>query len=191
VKALALALLAIVFAGGTDEEVVQRDHVRFAGGDLFAASCHDAVASAPDPGLATIGFQFEITGGRRVANARYTGTVTFSLDEAVVTMPKSIAWPHMTGADRERAEMLRRAIYHHEIGHIRVAEAVRDDLNRHEPLTASDPVALQNAADTLGRAGFDRFKREEREYDALTDHGRKQHTAPGPLAGPDTIIICR
>jgi hypothetical protein len=75
----------------------------------------------------------------------------------------------MTQADHERAENLRRAIYHHEIGHVRVAEAVRD---------------------ALGREGFDRFKREERSYDESTNHGRRQHLAPGDLAGPDTIIRC-
>ncbi len=93
--------------------------------------------------------------------------------------------------DREHAIALRRAIYHHEVGHVRIAEAVRDALNASSTVAAPDRVAFADAADAVGRDGFDRFKREEHEYDALTDHGRKQHLAPGDLAGPDTALICR
>jgi predicted secreted Zn-dependent protease len=184
------ALLAIAFAPGTDEEVVQRAHVRVAGERLVGASCHDLISGAPELGVATIGFEFQLTGGRRIAAGRYTGKLTFALNEVVIAMPASISWAHMTQADRERAENLRRAIFHHEVGHVRVAEAVRDALNEHDPLTASDPFALRAAADALGREGFDRFKREERSYDESTSHGRRQHLAPGDLAGPDTIIRC-
>jgi hypothetical protein len=74
---------------------------------------------------------------------------------------------------------------------VRVAEAVRDELNAGAPIAAPDPFALRAAADARGRDGFDRFKREEREYDALTDHGRKQNAAPGDLAGPDTVLLCQ
>jgi predicted secreted Zn-dependent protease len=183
-------LLAIAFAPGTDEEVVQRAQVRFTTTDLVGPSCRDAIAGATEPGQANIGFGFRIVGARRTAAGRYIGTIAFSLNEVVIAMPKSISWAHMTRTDHKRAETLRRAIYHHEIGHVRVAEAVRDALNEHDPLTAPDPFALRAAADALGREGFDRFKREERGYDEITDHGRKQHLAPGELAGPDTIISC-
>jgi predicted secreted Zn-dependent protease len=185
-----VALLAIAFAPGTDEEVVQRAHVRFAASDLVGASCRDVVAGAPEPGEASIAFEFKIVGGHRTAAGRYTGKVAFALTDVVISMPKSITWPHMTPADHARAETLRRAIYHHEVGHVRVAEAVRDALNEHDALVAPDPLALRAAADALGREGFDRFKHEERSYDELTDHGRKQHLAPGELAGPDTSIVC-
>ena len=46
------------------------------------------------------------------------------------------------------------------------------------------------ALSARGRDGFARFKREERNYDALVAHGRLQHVAPGALAGPDTVIRC-
>jgi hypothetical protein len=106
------ALLAIVFAPGTDDEVVQRAHVRVAGERLVGASCHDLISGAPELGVATIGFEFRLIGGRRIAAGRYTGKLTFAL------------------------------------------------------------------------------KREERSYDESTSHGRRQHLAPGDLAGPDTIIRC-
>jgi predicted secreted Zn-dependent protease len=184
------ALLAIAFAAGTDEEVVQRAHVRFSTTELVGASCRDVIAGAPEPGEASIAFEFRIVAARRIAAGHYTGKVAFALNDVVIAMPKSISWPHMTQADHERADTLRRAIYHHEIGHVRVAEAVRDALNEHDPLVAPDPFALRAVADVFGREGFDRFKREERSYDELTSHGRKQHLAPGELAGPDTAIVC-
>ena len=183
-------VLAIVFATGSDEDVVQREHVRFSTAELAGASCRDVIAGAPEPGEARINFEFKLVGGRRTADGRYVGDVAFSLGEIVISMPRSIAWPHMTPADRERAETLRRAIYHHEVGHVRVAEAVRDALNEHDSLVAANPFALRAAADALGRDGFDRFKRDERGYDDATGHGRKQHLAPGELAGPDTTIVC-
>jgi len=190
VTRLLAALLAIAFAPGTDEDVVQRAQVRFATSDLIGSSCRDVIAGAPEPGQANIAFEFRVVGANRIAAGRYTGTIAFRLGQVVIEMPKSIAWAHMSRTDHDRAENLRRAIYHHEIGHVRVAEAVRDALNEHDALFAPDLFALQAAADALGREGFDRFRREERGYDELTDHGRKQHLAPGELAGPDTIIRC-
>ena len=187
---LAAALLALAFAPGTDEEVVQRVHVRFAGGDVLGASCRSVIARNAEPGFATIHFQYRIAAARRDAAGQYAAKVTFTLNDVVITMPSSISWARMTEADRDRAEGLRRAILHHEIGHVRIAEAVRDDLNTHEPVVAPDLFAFRAAADAIGREGFERFKREEREYDALTEHGRKQHVAPGDLAGPDTVIRC-
>lgn len=190
-KALALVLLVITVGPGTDEDVVQRDHVRFAGGEIVGASCADVIAGIAEPGEAGIAFQYKLSGDRRPATGDFGGRVTFSLGDVVITMPKSIAWSHMSGADRQRAETLRRAIYHHEIGHVRVAEAVRDELNGRGQIVAPDAFAFRAAADAAGRDGFERFRSEERAYDAETDHGRKQHLAPGVLAGPDTVIQCR
>jgi predicted secreted Zn-dependent protease len=188
-KPLAASLLAIVFSSGADADVVQRAHVRFAGESVFGTACSDVLAGTAEPGLATIRFQYQVADGHRAASG-YTGRIVFSLIEVSITMPKSISWPGMTSRDRERAEALRRAIYHHEVGHVRIAEAVRDELNAHEALIAPDPFAFGAAADARGREGFERFKREEREYDALTDHGRQQHVAPGALAGSDTTLRC-
>jgi predicted secreted Zn-dependent protease len=184
------AVLAVVFATGSDDDVVRREHVRFSTADVAGASCRDVIAGAPEPGEARINFEFTLVGGHRTTDGRYTGEVAFQLGEIVITMPRSISWRHMTPVDHERAETLRRAIYHHEVGHVRIAEAVRDALNEHDPLVAPSPFALRAAADALGREGFDRFKRDERSYDELTSHGRKQHLAPGDLAGPDTAIVC-
>jgi len=191
VTPLTATLLAIVFAAGTDAEVVERAHVRFTGADLVGPSCTGVMAGTAEPGLAAIRFQYRVTEGRRAASGRYTGKITFTLADVTITMPTSIGWPQMTHADHERADALRRAIYHHEVGHVRVAEAVRDELNARDVLVAPDPFAFGAAADAAGREGFERFQREEREYDALTDHGRKQHLAPGALAGPDTVLVCR
>ena len=190
-RLLAGALLAVVLVPGTDDEVVQRVHVRVAGDDAVMASCNDVSANGSERGVTRFRFQYEVHGGRRGSDNRYTGTVTFSLGEVTITMPRSVRWRRMTAADRERAEALRRAIYHHEVGHVRVAEAVRDELNAREAIVAPDPFAFGSAADAIGRDGFERFNSEERDYDALTDHGRKQHLAPGVLAGPDTVLICR
>lgn len=187
---LAAVLAATAFAAGSDEEVVQRLHVRYDTYDLVAKSCHDSVARDPEAGSATFQFRYQIAGGRFLAPRRYSGKLTFSLGEIVIHMPRTIAWPGMTDTDRERTARLRHAIEHHEIGHVRVAEAVRDALNAQDVLVEPDVTTFATVAHAMGHDGFERFKREEDEYDALTDHGRKQHLAPGELAGPSTILIC-
>jgi hypothetical protein len=190
VNPLVTTLLATAIAAAGDGELIARLHIRIDARDLSVTSCRDVVSHDPEAGLATIGFRYEIADVHRLATGEYTGTVVFGLGEIAVDVPKSIAWPEMTGADRGRAEALRRAIVHHEIGHVRVAVTVRDALNTHAPIVAPDPFAFRAEADAVGRAGFERFKREEREYDALTDHGRRQHAAPGALGGPDTMLLC-
>ena len=190
-KALLAMLLIVAVGPGTDEDVVAREHVRFAGSDIAGKSCEGVIAANVEPGEAAIAFQYRLSGGRRAGARDYVGKVTFSLGDVVITMPNSIVWSHMSRADRERAATLHRAIYHHEVGHVRIAEAVRDELNAHGEITAPDAFAFTAAADAAGRDGFERFRAEERAYDALTDHGRRQHTAPGVLAGPDTVIVCR
>ena len=188
---LAAALIAVVFSLGTDYEVVQRTHARFTGGELSGGSCRDAVDRALEPGFATIDFRYQVAGLRREGARQFAGRVAFTLGDVTITAPRAISWPHMSQLDRERAEALRRAILHHEIGHVRVAEGVRDEMNARDAVEEPDRQAFGAAADALGREGFARFKREERDYDALTDHGRRQHEAPGALAGPDTVIVCR
>jgi predicted secreted Zn-dependent protease len=187
-QALAIAMFATALPAASDDEVLQRAHVRTVAYDVVAPACRNVFAGVAEPGLATFDFRYQIRGERQ--GARYVGKVTFSLGDVAIHVPKSIAWTGMSADDRERANALRRAIVHHEIGHVRVAEAVRDALNAESTVTAPDFFAFGAAADAVGRDGFDRFKREEREYDALTDHGRKQHLAPGELAGPDTVLLC-
>ena len=189
-NAFIAALLATALAAGSDEEVVQRLHVRYETYDLVAKSCADVIAHDPESGSATFAFRYEIAGEGFVAPHRYTGKVTFTLGDVVIHMPRTIVWPGMSSGDRERAARLRRAIEHHEIGHVRIAEAVRDALNAQDMPVEPDVFSFGAAAHAQGRDGFERFKREEREYDALTDHGRAQHLAPGVLAGPDTMLIC-
>ena len=121
---------------------------------------------------------------------RYDGKVTFSLGAVTIHMPHAIVWERMTEGDREHANALRHAIYHHEVGHVRIAEAVRDALNASGAVSSRDRAGFSAAAESVGRAGFARFKREERAYDALTDHGRNQRAAPGELAGPNTVLLC-
>jgi|SRR5947209_4455422 len=188
-NALLAVVLATVLAAGSDDEVVQRVHARIAEYDVAAASCRDVFADVAEPGSATFDFQYQINGAR--SGGRYDGKVTFSLGTVTIHVPRTIEWMGMTGTDRERANALRRAIYHHEAGHVRIAEAVRDALNAAGAVTAPDRAAFSAAAEAAGREGFARFKREERAYDALTDHGRNQHAAPGELAGPDTMLLCR
>jgi predicted secreted Zn-dependent protease len=185
---VAAALVATALAAGSDDEVVQRVHARIVAYDVTADSCRDVFAGVAEPGSATFDFRYLIAGKPRAG--KYAGRVVFSLGDVAITLPRSIAWKGMTASDRERANALRLAIYHHEAGHVRIAEAVRDALNASSTLDAPDYFAFGAAADAAGRAGFERFKREEREYDALTDHGRKQHLAPGELAGPDTALVC-
>jgi predicted secreted Zn-dependent protease len=185
---LLAAVLATALAAGTDDEIVQRVHARIVGYDVAAASCHVVFAGVAEPGSALFDFRYQITGVPH--NGRYRGNVTFSLGDVTIRLPRSIVWKGMSEGDRERVNALRRAIYHHEAGHVRIAEAVRDALNAGDTINAPDRFAFSAAADAAGRDGFDRFKREEREYDALTDHGRKQHLAPGEFAGPDTALIC-
>lgn len=189
-NALVTALLVTAVAAGSDAEVISRLHVHVDAHDLSVSSCRDVVTGNPEAGLATIGFRYRIADARRLPSGQYGGTIVFELGDVTVDVPKSITWPEMTEADRARAEALRRAIIHHEIGHVRVAEAVRDALNAHAPILAPDAFAFRADTDAAGRAGFERFTREEREYDELTDHGRRQHDAPGALAGPDTVLHC-
>ena len=188
---VAAARSPVGFSEGSDDEVVQRTHARFVGGELSGSSCDDAVARAVEPGFATIVFNYQVSGLRRGAEREFVGRVAFSLGEVTITAPRAIVWPHMSLIDRERAETLRRAIVHHEIGHVRVAEAVRDEMNVRDAITQPDRLAFSAASDALGHEGFARFKSQEREYDAFTDHGRRQHAAPGALAGPDSVIVCR
>ncbi len=188
---LGAVLLATALASGSDEDVVQRLHVRSELYDLVAPSCRDVVARNPESGSATFQFRYDVSDEHFLAPHRYTGKLTFSLGNVVIHLPRTIAWPRMNDADRDRAAALRRAVEHHEIGHVRVAEAVRDALNAEELPVEPDVFAFGAAAHAHGRDGFERFKREQRAYDALSDHGRKQHLAPGALAGPDTVLLCR
>ena len=186
---LLAALLATALIAGTDDEVVERVNARIGGYDVAAASCQDVFRDVAEPGSALFNFRYEITGVSQ--GGRYRGKVTFSLGDVTIRLPRSIVWKGMSEVDREHASALRRTIYHHEAGHVRIAEAVRDALNAADTITAPGRFAFSAAAEALGRDGFARFQREEREYDALTDHGRTQHVAPGALAGPDTTLICR
>lgn len=191
-KMLVIALFALTLAPGSDEDVVQRLHIRFDTYDVSAESCGDAVTRNPEPGFASIQFRYTVADGHWLAPQRYTGKVTFALGDLVIHQPAKIAWPHMSLADHARARELRRAIEHHEIGHVRIAEAVRDALNaEQQTIVSPDVFAFGAEADARGRDGFARFRREERAYDELTDHGRRQHVAPGVLGGPDTELICR
>lgn len=186
---LIAALLAAAEALN-DDAVIAQLHVRIEARDVAVSSCRD-VMNEPEAGLATIGFRFRVDDSHALGNGRYTGTVVFDLGDVTVEVPKSISWPGMSAADRERADALRRAIVHHEIGHVRVAAAVRDALNAgRAPIVAPDVFSFRAQADDAGRTGFERFKQAERDYDALTDHGRNQRAATGPLAGPDTALQC-
>ncbi len=191
VTPLFASLVALALVPGSDDDVVRRNHVRFSTEKLAVPSCRDVAGAGPELGLANIRFRYEVVDGHRLPDGRYAGRVAFTLSEVVIRMPKAIVWPLMTQSDRSNADELRRAIYHHEIGHVRIAEDVRDALNAHETLFAPDAFAFGSAADAVGRAGFARFKQEERDYDDLTDHGRRQHAAPGELAGSDTVLPCR
>ena len=189
-NALVATLLATALVAGSDEDVVQRLHVRFAPYDIAAKSCREAVGLEAEPGTMSVRYTYRITGTRWLAPHRRTGTIVFALGDVTIRLPGTIVWPDMTDADRERAAALRHAIEHHEIGHVRIAEAVRDALNADEPLVAPDLATFEAAAKARGRAGFERFEREERAYDELTDHGQKQHEAPGALNGPDSVLRC-
>ena len=188
--AIVAALFITALAAGSDDEVMARLHVQVDARDLTVPSCRDVFARDPEAGLATIGFRYRVADAHALAGGQYTGTVVFELSTITISVPDSIRWPQMSQADRVRVEALRRAIVHHEIGHVRVAEAVRNALNPQPPIVASDIFAFRADADAVGRAGFERFTREEREYDAFTDHGRRQNAAPLPLRGPDTILPC-
>jgi predicted secreted Zn-dependent protease len=190
VNAYAAVLLASSLLSASDEEVVQRVHARIVAENVVVQTCMDVQSRDPEPGLTSIRFYYEIR-GERTGATRYTGRLTFALGEVTIRVPKSIAWKGMTQADRERADAFVRAVYHHEVGHVRVAEMLRDALNASSTISAPDYFAFGAQADTLGREGFARFKHDEAAYDDLTDHGRRQHLAPGDLAGTDTVLYCR
>jgi hypothetical protein len=188
---LAAVVLALAFLGGSDEDVVSRLHVRFDEHDFIVRSCMNVVGSGNEAGLATIRYRYRSENSRVLPNGSYSGTLVFELGDITVNVPRTIGWPQMTELDRTRSEALRRAIIHHEIGHVRVAETVRDALNAHTTtIVEPDASAFRAELESEGQAGFERFMREERAYDALTDHGRRQHVAPAPLSGPDTALQC-
>ncbi|HZX68353.1 MAG TPA: DUF922 domain-containing protein [Candidatus Elarobacter sp.] len=190
-KVSAAVVLAAALFGGSDEDVVSRLHVRFDERDLIVRSCLNVVGSGNEAGLATIRYRYRTENSRVLANGSYVGSIVFELGDIVVNAPRSIGWPQMSEGDRARSEALRRAIVHHEIGHVRVAETVRDALNaRTTTIVEPDAGAFRAEIEAQGQAGFESFMREERAYDALTDHGRRQHVAPGPLAGADTVLQC-
>ena len=183
-------VLAASLLSSSDEEVLQRVHARIVAEAVVVQTCEDVQARDPEPGLASIHFNYEIHGARAGAT-RYVGRITFALGEVTIRVPKSIVWKGMTQDEKERVDAFVRAVRHHEVGHVRVAEMVRDALNASATIDAADYFAFGAQADALGRDGFERFKRDETAYDQLTDHGRKQHLAPGELAGPDTLLYCR
>jgi hypothetical protein len=185
-----LSTSAVPASGGSDDDVVRRLSVRFDETNVYGRSCREAVSRNLEMGDAAIHFQYSVSGAPEPGSTRYTGHVRFSLGEIVITMPRAIAWANMAPADRVRTDTLLGAIRHHEIGHVRVAEALRDELNVREPIAAADQFAFHAKADAVGREGFARFEHDEREYDRITDHGRRQNLAPGVLAGPDTAIAC-
>jgi predicted secreted Zn-dependent protease len=189
-NAIVAALFLTAVAAGSDDEVLARLHVQVDAHDLTVSSCRNVFAGDPEAGLATIGFRYRVADAHALPGGQYTGTVVFELSTITISVPDTIRWPQMSQADRIHVDALRRAIVHHEIGHVRVAEAVRNALNPRAPIVAPDVFAFRAEADAVGRAGFERFTREEREYDALTDHGRRQNAAPPPLGGADTILQC-
>lgn len=185
----AAALFGTTLAAGSDDDVVQRVHAHVVGYDVVASACRNVFADVAEPGSATFDFHYQIMG--RGQPGSYSGKVTFALGDVAIHIPRSIGWAGMTAGDRERTDALRRAIYHHEVGHVRIAEAVRDVLNASSTIEAPNRAAFAASAAAAGRDGFALFRREEREYDALTDHGRRQHAAPGDLAGSDTLLLCQ
>jgi Bacterial protein of unknown function (DUF922) len=190
VNAYAALLLASSLLSSSDDEVVQRVHARIVAETVAVQACEDVQSRDPEPGLASIHFNYEIHGARAGAT-RYAGRITFALGEVTIRVPKAIVWKGMTYADRQRTDAFVRAVYHHEVGHVRIAEMLRDALNANGAINAADYFAFGAQADALGRDGFERFKHDETAYDVLTDHGRKQHLASGELAGADTVLDCR
>jgi len=186
---LALAVSAALI-GGADDAVVERYHVALRWTELRAASCENVVAAAPEPARTGFDFAYEIPPPHRRPDGAYEGAPAFELTHVVIEAPRVVAWPNMTEGDRERAEQFRRALLHHEVGHVLVAEESMRELAATPPVVAPDISSYADAAREAGATGEARFRRDQEAYEALTDHGRTQYRARGELRGRDTVLVC-
>lgn len=186
---LALAASAALI-GGADDAIVQRYHVRMEWSDLRAPSCEGVEASAPEPARTGFDFSYEIPPPHRRDDGQYEGVPIFRLDQVVIQAPREVAWPDMTQADRARAEAFRRALLHHETGHVVTAENSMRALEATPLVVAPDIPSYIADMKAVAQAGEARFKHDQFVYESLTDHGRMQHRAPPPLGGRDTVLVC-
>ena len=124
------------------------------------------------------------------ARQRYNGRAAFRIAHVTLRMPRSVDWPGMTARDRAAVDAMLAALRHHEVGHVRVAVAEVARLNA-LPLTVTpDAEAYRRTVTRRADDGMAALARAQREYDELTDHGRRQDRAGAVLAGPPTELIC-
>ncbi|HZO95623.1 MAG TPA: hypothetical protein VFB22_17875 [Candidatus Baltobacteraceae bacterium] len=187
---LALAVSAATLAGGFDDSVVQRYHVRIDWTELRAPSCEQIEASAPEPARTGLDFSYEIPPPRPHAGGGFEGRPVFRLEQVVIEAPRVVSWPNMSATDRARAEAFRHALFHHEVGHVVTAEETMRALQSEPLIVAPDIPSYVDAAKEDARAGEARFKHDQDVYEALSDHGRAQRRVPPPLGGRDTILFC-
>ncbi len=186
---LALAASAALI-GAMDDAVVQQYHVRLAWTELRAPSCEGIGPMAPEPARTGFDFSYEIPPPRERPDGTFEGAPIFRLEQIVIEAPRVVAWPNMTEADREQAEAFRRALIHHEAGHVVTAERSLRALAETPPIVAPDIASYVARMRDVASAGEARFRRDQQTYESLTDHGRLQHRAPGALAGRDTVLVC-
>ncbi len=186
---LALAASAALI-GGADDAVVQQYHVRMAWTELRAPSCEEVGAIAPEPARTGFDFSYEIPPPHVRSDGAYEGVPIFRLDQVVIEAPSVVAWPRMTEVDRQHAESFRRALLHHEAGHVVTAERSMRALAETPPVVAPDVASYIARMREVASAGEARFRGDQQVYESLTDHGRMQHRAPGALGGRDTILYC-
>jgi hypothetical protein len=175
---------------GVDDAIVQRYHVRLQWTELRAPSCAAIVAQDREPAKTGFRFEYDVPAPQRGADGSYAGAPVFRLAEIVLQAPSVVAWPNMTETDKERAEAFRRALLHHETGHIQTAEASLRALADEAPITAPDQNTYIAEVQAAGAAGEQRFQRDQAAYESLTNHGLTQERAPGELRGRDTILVC-
>jgi len=113
------------------------------------------------PGDARMGFAFAPHAPIRVIDARIELTV--------------YSWKGMTRTDASALRSQYRATLWHEIGHFR---------------TALQSIATVDARDLQPQDAFNQIQADQEAYDDITEHGIRQHDAPSPLEGADTIIAC-
>ncbi|HEV2738658.1 MAG TPA: DUF922 domain-containing protein [Candidatus Elarobacter sp.] len=152
--------------------------------------CSDVDAFEGELAFANVEVKAHVPFPRVDRRGNYTGRTQFTIRHVTLHVPAAVVWPGMTRRDRAEAAAAVAALRHHEVGHVRVAAAEVARLNALTLTVTPDAEAYRRTEMRRQTAGLDAIARAQRAYDRLTEHGRSQPRAPGPLRGPVAEMHC-
>jgi hypothetical protein len=129
--------------------------------------------------------------GSAVAGGTYSGRIVLKLRSAKIELT-AFTWPKMSAAEQAQLRNINRAALWHELGHLVTAQASIDAENARpdNAISALSRAAFVAQMQSRTDAALARFTADQSRYDDLTEHGIRQHQAPPPLAGTDTVAQC-